>query len=371
MTPRVTVLLVTHNDEAFVGAAIDSVLAQTFSGFELVVVDDASTDRSREVAASYRDPRIRLLANPANRGAGASRNAGLATIASEYVAELDGNDVAVPERLARQLAYLDAHPQVAVVGGQSVLVDVAGRRIGTFTRPTTDLGIRWCGIFQSPVIHSAVTYRRAIVWDGLGGYDERFHFGEDFDLWCRLARTHTIHNLPQALVAYRSDPGSLTGTSAHPAREGYPARKAVQILDNLRDVLQVTGETRHAVDCWLALGDLDSAQRGDEVREAVAFVERCAARFAALYGEDEQVAAHQAEMLVRALRKGRAADRLFTLRLWMATRRRHPGTAWRAWPRFATVWLFGAWPFEVWRAHRRRRARRWKARAAAARIAVK
>jgi hypothetical protein len=359
------VLLVMHNDEAFVGAAIDSVLAQTFSDFELLIVDDASTDRSREVAASYRDPRVRLLANPTNRGAGASRNAGLAAIASEYVAELDGNDVAVPQRLARQLAYLETHPEVAVVGGQARLIDVAGRRIGTFTRPTTDLGIRWCGIFQSPVIHSAVMYRRAIVWGELGGYEEQFRFGEDFDLWCRLARTHVIRNLPQTLVAYRSDPGSLTGTPAHPAREGYPARKAQMILDNLRDVLHEDGATRHAVGCWLALGDLGLAQRGDEVREAVAFVERCAARFASVYGEDEQVAAHQAEMLVRGLRKGRAAGRLFPLRLWMAIRRRHPRTAWRAWPRFAIIWLFGAWPLDVRLARRRRRAQRWKARAAA------
>jgi hypothetical protein len=368
--PRISMLLVTHDDEAFVGAAIESVLAQTCRDFELVIVDDASTDRSREVAASYRDPRIRLLANPTNRGAGASRNAGLATIASEYVAELDGNDVAVPERLAQQLAYLEAHPETAVVGGQAVLIDVAGRRIGTFTRPTTDLGIRWCGIFQSPVIHSTVMYRRAIVWDEFGGYEEQFRFGEDFDLWCRLARIHTIHNLPQALVAYRSDPGSLTGRPAHPSREGYPARKARMILDNLRDVLQEEGATPHAVDCWLALGNIDLAQSGDEVREAVAFVERCAARFASVCGEDEQVAAHQAEMLVRGLRKGRAAGRLFTLRLWMAIWRRHPRTGCRAWPQFAIIWLFGAWPLAVRLALRRRRALRWKAKAAAARDTV-
>ena len=364
-------MVVTHDDEAFVGAAIDSVLAQACDDFELLIVDDASTDRSREVAASCRDPRVRLLANPTNLGAGGARNAGLATIASEYVAELDGNDVALPGRLAQQLAYLETHPEVAVVGGQAALIDVAGRRIGTFTRPTTDLGVRWCGIFQSPVIHSAVMYRRAIVWDEFGGYEDRFHFGEDFDLWCRLGRSHTIRNLPQTLVAYRSDPGSLTGTPAHPARAGYPARKAQMILDNVRDVLQDDGATRHAVDCWLALGDVDLAQRGDDVREAVAFVERCAARFAAVCGEDEQVAAHQAEMLVRGLRKGPAAGRLFTLRLWLAIWRRHPRTGWRAGPRFAIVWLCGAWPLEVRRAHRRRRAQRWKAKAAAARDAIK
>jgi Glycosyl transferase family 2 len=370
VTPRITVLIVTHDDEAFVGAAIESALAQTFSDFEIVVVDDASTDRSRDVAASYRDPRIRLLANPTNLGAGASRNAGLAAIASEYVAELDGNDVAFPERLARQFAYLETHPEVAVVGGQAELIDVAGRRIGSFTRPTTDLGIRWCGIFQSPVIHSAIMYRRAIVWNEFGGYEEKYLFGEDFDLWCRLSRAHTIRNLPATLVAYRSDPGSLTGRAAHPARAGYPARKARMILDNLRDVLRDDGATRQEVDSWLGLGDLQLDQRGEDIRQAIAFVERCAARFAAVYGEDEQVAAHQAEMLVLGLRKARPAGRLFTLRLWLAICRRHPRTGRRAWLRFAIIWLFGAWPFEMRLAHRRRRARRWKARVAAMRGTV-
>ena len=371
MTRRVTVLMATHNDELFVGAAIESILAQTFSDFELVIVDDASTDRSREVAASYRDPRIRLLANPVNRGAGATRNAGLATIASEYVAELDGNDVAAPERLAQQVAYLDSHPDVAVVGGQAVLVDVAGRRIGAFTRPKTALGIKWCGLFQSPVIHSTIMYRRAIVWDELRGYEEKYWFGEDYDLWCRLARRHAIGNASETLVAYRSDPGSQTGSAAHPARAGYAARKSQMILDNLRDVLQEDGVTRHAVDCWIALGNVDLVQSAEDVREGVTFVERCAARFASVCGEDEEVAAHQAEMLVRALRKGRAAGRLFMLRVWAAIWRRHRRSGWRSFPEFAIVTVFGRRPLDIRRARRRRRAERWKAKQAAARETVR
>src|SRR5262245_15914127 len=337
--PRVTVVIVTHDDEPFVGAAIESVLAQTYRDFELVVVDDASTDRTCEVAASYRDPRIRLLVNPVNVGGGATRNAALATVASEYVAELDGNDVALPDRLARQVAYLDAHPDVAVVGGQAALIDLAGRPIGTFARPMTDLAIKWRGLFGSPVVHSAVMFRRAIVWNEIGGYEGTYRFGEDFDLWCRVARAHAIRNLPDAVVAYRSDPGSLTSSLGHPARDGYLERKAGMILENLRHVLHEDVATRHAVDCWLALGDVHLAQSGDDVREAVAFVQGCAARFAAVYGDDEHVAAQQAEMLAAGLRKSRAAGRWFMLRLWMTIRRRHARTAWRFWPLSAIVWL--------------------------------
>src|SRR2546430_6883445 len=100
------------------------------------LIDDASTDRSRALLESYRDPRIRLLFNHTNLGQGATRNRGLATIASEYVAMLDSDDLSFPERLARQVAYLDAHPEVAVVGSQAKLIDVTGRPIGHVSRPT-------------------------------------------------------------------------------------------------------------------------------------------------------------------------------------------------------------------------------------------
>lgn len=392
MPPRVTVLVVTCNDEPFVGPAIDSVLAQTYTDFAIVVVDDASTDRSREVAESYaaRDPRIRVIANPTNLGAGPTRNRGLAVIASEYVAYLDGNDVCHPERLAEQVAYLDAHPDVALVSAQATLIDITGRPIGAFSRPTTDIGMRWCRIFSSPVIHSAATYRRAIVWDELRGYEEQYRFGEDFDLWRRMAKHgHTLRNLPRTLVSYRIDPLSLTNTPRHPAREGYLARKAPMILENLRETLggdgpsadtaadtaanEATheaangaahdvngGVTLHAIGCWLAIGDTRAAQSGDDVREAVAFIERCAARFAAVHGDDDEVAAHQAEMLATALRKAPAAGRLFMLRLWMTIWRRHRPTARGAWPRFAVLALFGEWPLRLRLARRRRHAQRWR-----------
>src|SRR5207247_9857479 len=140
----------------------------------------------------------------------------------------------------------------------------------------------------------------------LAGYEERFRFGEDFDLWCRLARRHTIHNLPETLVVYRSDPGSLTGSAAHPAREGYPLRKARLILDNLRDVLGEDAATPQAVDSWIAFGDAGLAQSGDDVREGVAFVDRCAARCAVVCGEAAQVAADRAAVVGPGLREGGA-----------------------------------------------------------------
>jgi len=264
VAPRVSVLIAEYNAAPFLAAAIDSVLAQTFTEFELVVVDDASTDGSRGIVERYRDSRIRLIVNDRNLGAGGARNRGLAAISSEYVACLDGDDLCFPQRLARQIAYLDAHPEVAAVGAQARLIDIAGRNIGEVRRPVTELGIRWWRIFGSPLIHSSAMVRRAIVWDELGGYEEAFRFGEDFDLWYRMAKRHAIHNLPETLVAYRFDPHSITST----AREGYAARKLPKILDNMREVLRWDDPPRQSVERWL-----------ENASDAVDLIERCDARF--------------------------------------------------------------------------------------------
>jgi len=364
--PRVTVLLATYNDEPFLGAAIDSVLAQTFSDFELLVVIDACTDRSREIVESYRDSRVRLLMNETNLGLAASLNRGLAIIASDYVARLDGNDLCFPERLARQVAYLDAHPEVAVVGSQATLIDVAGRRTGDMRRPVTDLGLRWQSIFGSPLIHSSVMFRRAIVWDALGGYDGRHRVGEDFEMWNRLAKEHGMGNLPEKLVAYRDDPYSTTGAERHPERDKYLKRKAPMVYENLRRELRWDDVPRRWGECWVETSDALIPQTADAVRDAVAMIECCAERFASLHPEvaaNEEVIAHQADMLALALVKAPVAGRLFSLQLWKMIWHHHPKTALRVLPRFTTVLLLGQGPLRFHRVLRRRRADRWRLRA--------
>lgn len=383
MAPRVTVLLATYNDEPFLGAAIDSVLAQTFTDFELLVVLDASTDRSRDIVESYRDARVRLLVNETNLGLAASLNRGLAIIASEYVARLDGNDLCYPERLARQVAYLDAHPEVAVAGSQATLIDVAGRSVGKLRRPVTDLGMRWHRIFASPLVHSSVMFRRAIVWDVLGGYDGSFRFGEDFELWNRLAKEHAIRNLPETLVAYRDDPFSMSGAARHPARDGYLAWKAPMVCENLRRELRWDDVPNRWGELAVETGDALIPQTADDVRDFVTMIESCVDRFASLNPEaaaNEEVIAHQAEavakeevivnqaeMLARALVKAPVAGRLFSLRLWTTIWRRHRKTALRALPRFVTVLVLGQSPLRIRRALRRRRAKRWRLKAPAPR----
>lgn len=337
MPPRITVLIATYNDERFIGAAIDSVLAQTFTDFELVIVDDASTDGTPAILEAYRDPRLRLIRNPVNLGPGGARNRGLAAITTEYVAQLDGDDVCLPRRLEQQVRYLDEHPEVAAVGAQAHLIDVRGRIIGEFRRPVTELGIRWCGVFQSPMVHSSAAYRRAIVQE-LGGYEEHYAIIEDFDLWSRLAKKHQIHNLDAVLVEYRAHATSMTGTPGHPSRAGHVERKTSKILANLRDVLGAEDISAHSVRCWVAL------QSDADVREALSMIEQAAARFRSRYGENDDSVAHQATMLLRAMDN---AGRILLLRVWIGAFRRHRRTALRALPRFAARFALGKGPLRT------------------------
>ena len=201
----------------------------------------------------------------------------------------------------------------------------------------------------------------------LRGYDESFRYGEDFDLWHRLAKGHGIHNLSETLVAYRDDPTSMTGAERHPARDHYFARKAPMVYENLRQELGWDEIPRRWADLWVEIGDASIPRTAGDIRDVVSMIDSCASRFAALHpdaGANEEVIAYQAAMLARALRRAPVAGRLFSLRLWKMIWRRHRKTALRTLPRFAVVFLFGDGPIRLRRALRRWRAERWRRRTA-------
>jgi hypothetical protein len=208
--PRVSVLMPVRNGERFVGHAVSSVLAQTFRDFELVVVDDGSTDRTASIVTSSGDARVRLVPCSGHVGLQRALNLGLRECRGELVARLDADDGCHPERLARQVAFLDARPEVAVVGSLARLVDADGRERGTVRRPCSAVAIRWYSLLDNPFIHSAVLFRRSVTMDA-GGYDERLTLAEDLDLWGRLLKAHEGANLPERLVDYRQWDQSIMG----------------------------------------------------------------------------------------------------------------------------------------------------------------
>ena len=233
--PAVTVLIPVRNGERFVRAAIASILAQTWTGFELVIVDDGSTDGTAGVIASFADARIRVIRNPASEGLARALNRGLAAAQAPLVARLDSDDVAHPTRLETQLAFLRANPAVVLLGAQVRVLDERGRASHPpgWRRALTHDGIRFQSMFDNPFIHSSVVFRRDVIRDDFGGYDPAFTSGEDFDLWSRVAARYEVRNLPQRLVDFRMHAASMAAQFAG----DHIARSSAVIERNLRDVL--------------------------------------------------------------------------------------------------------------------------------------
>jgi glycosyltransferase involved in cell wall biosynthesis len=197
--PRVSVVTPVYNGERFLGAAIESILQQTFTDFEYILVDDASTDSSPQIVDRYaaRDPRIVVMHNSRRLTTSGALNRALTLARGKYVANLDADDLALPERLARQVAYLDANPDVGVVGAQAQGF------------PTTPELSRWQIFFKSPVLHSAATMRHSLVLQ-VGGYSVSGWYANDYVLFADLLRITRIANVPDLLVEYRRHGAQMT-----------------------------------------------------------------------------------------------------------------------------------------------------------------
>ena len=201
--PLVTVLLSTHNDLRFLPEAVDSILAQTLADFEFLVIDDGSTDGTREYLEALRDRRVRVVHHASNQGLTRSLNRGLSAAAGKFVARMDADDVAMPERLARQVEFLRAHPEVGVVGSSRVLVDERGQFVARAPAPEDDLSIRWKCLLGNPFAHPTVMLRLDVIDEERLRYDEAYQTAQDYELWTRLLPVTRGANLAEPLLRYR------------------------------------------------------------------------------------------------------------------------------------------------------------------------
>lgn len=197
--PRVTVLIGAFNSAATLERAIDAILAQTVRELELIVIDDGSTDATPAVIerACGRDPRVRALPMGRNVGIARSLNAGLEAARAPFVAVQDADDFSAPERLERQLAVLEAQPDVAVVGSRMHEVDEAGRALA----PRTSFAagdVRRALLRFNPIPNTSAAMRRAAVLEA-GGYDPRYRYAMEYDLWLRLAERWRLVTLEEPL----------------------------------------------------------------------------------------------------------------------------------------------------------------------------
>lgn len=212
MPPRVSVLMAVYNGERYLRAAVDSILAQTYTDFEFLIIDDGSTDGGGAILADYtaRDPRIRLVTHTANRGLTASLNEGLQLAEGEYVARMDADDISLPERFEQQVAFLDQAPHISVAGGWFQLMDADGRLVlPIYERPLLPALVAWDLFFYNPIAHPTVMMRRRTVLQ-FGGYDPTIARSQDHELWCRLASHTQLTNIARLLTYIRKHDDNIS-----------------------------------------------------------------------------------------------------------------------------------------------------------------
>ena len=196
--PKVSVIMPAYNSEKYVGEAIESILKQTFADFELIVLNDGSTDKTPDIIKKYaqKDKRIKFIDNSKNQGFIKSLNQCLDVATGEYIAKMDSDDISLPNRLEKQVKYLDEHPDVGLVGGS---YQVFGQREATITFPKVikflDLQ-RWC-------CTSMFMLRKSIIDQNNLRFRLEYLHAEDYDFYCRFIRYAAIHNIEDVLCLYR------------------------------------------------------------------------------------------------------------------------------------------------------------------------
>ncbi len=211
--PKVSVIMPVYNAEHFLPEAIESILKQTFTAWEFIIVDDGSTDDGWKIIQEYAraEPRIVALRNEPNLRISRTLNRGLQAARGQYIARMDADDVSALDRLEKQAAYMDQHPEVGVCGGKMQMINAAGAVIGQRPYYLTDPEIRRRIFRHSPFAHPTIIMRRAVL-EKCGYYDPASDYAEDYELYFRMGRIAAFGNLPDVTLRYRVLPRSTTSS---------------------------------------------------------------------------------------------------------------------------------------------------------------
>jgi glycosyltransferase involved in cell wall biosynthesis len=207
-SPKVTVLMPVFNGEKFLREAVESILSQTFTDFEFLIIDDGSVDRSVGIIRSYHDRRIRLIRNEGNLGIVPALNKGIDLARGEYIARMDCDDISLPHRLERQTAFLDAHRDIGACGSWIQAFSENWRWIVKYPASFEEI---LCSLFYNAAMaHPSVMMRTALLRQYHLYYDQSFLHAEDFELWVRAVQYTRLENIPEVLLRYRKSGAQIT-----------------------------------------------------------------------------------------------------------------------------------------------------------------
>ncbi len=223
-SPTVSVVMAACNAAKTIAEAIDSILRQTWQDLELIVINDGSTDATESVINSFHDRRIRLISNERNAGLAISLQRGTGAAMGRFIARMDADDLSHPQRLEKQLAFLDGQPRVGFAGTSIDLIDEQSRVFDQRLRPATDEFLQRELLIWNPFCHGSVIIRTELL-RAAGGYDASFPSAMDFDLWLRLTEHSCAAIMPDVLYSWRIRPDSMT--HAHRGRQDAFAGRAL------------------------------------------------------------------------------------------------------------------------------------------------
>ncbi|MCW5874830.1 MAG: glycosyltransferase [Anaerolineales bacterium] len=206
-TPLISVVMPVHNGLPHLSEAISSILAQSFSDFEFICIDDGSTDGSAEALTAVQDPRWRLVRNRKQAGLSAALNRGLRLARGKYWARMDADDISLPRRLELQAAFLEQHPEISLVGAWAQTF--GGEKEQVWKLPTHPEALKAEMLFNSPLVHSAIMLRRTDFLAKRLRYNPSVTRAQDYELWERAAQQLQLANLPRVLLRYRLHAGQV------------------------------------------------------------------------------------------------------------------------------------------------------------------
>lgn len=221
-----SIVMPVYNGEKHLATAVNSLLAQTFTDFKLIAVDDCSTDSSVAILRSYRDKRMLVVENHQHKGIAAALNQGLALADGELLFRMDADDISLPQRLQHQIDFMRENPQVTACGSDTDLIDGDGNIIGHRNTKKGDQRIK-IALFlgETSISHPAVVIRKAALKAHQIQYSEHCPYAEDYELWCRCSPFSIYENIPETLLQYRHHSESVS--KAHYTRQRLTARKVL------------------------------------------------------------------------------------------------------------------------------------------------
>lgn len=211
MNPKISVILPVYNQEKFIKEAIESILNQSYSNFELIIINDGSTDNSEKIITSFKDKRIKIIKNNINHGLTKALNLGMKNAKGEFIARMDGDDISYANRFKLQLKAFEKDGNVYLIGGQACVISINSKKLKNTRMPTRYQDLKKVVIKYNPFIHPTVMFKKILI-NKIGYFNENYRYAQDYDFVLRAINNFKCINLKEPILALRLNSNSISAS---------------------------------------------------------------------------------------------------------------------------------------------------------------